>query len=275
MSKNLKYYSVLAAGGLAALVWLGLSCSAPLQETTLAPAAAPPAPILEPKDKPEVIDLVKLAKSGTEQDLMLTYINASPLAYAFTAEDIIYLKEAGVPPQVIAAAIDHGKAAAATVRQPAVAAPAQEPKDKKGVADLVKLAQSGTEENVLLSYIDASPTAFAFTVDDIIYLKGAGVSATAITAAINHGKAIRDQIAKNAPPPEKADAAYYYNSLAPYGTWVRIDGDWYWQPTDLSSFYYSLAPYGTWVVISSRWYWQPFVFRPHYRPMYHHRRWRH
>jgi hypothetical protein len=120
----------------------------------------------------------------------------------------------------------------------AAPAPAQEPKDKKGVADLVKLVKAGTDEEIILTYIDASPIPYAYTAEDIVYLKEMGVTPKVIAAAINHGKAIREQAAKNAPAASADTTAektqtryYYYYDPYYYGGWVMYDGYWQWRPS--------------------------------------------
>jgi hypothetical protein len=59
-----------------------------------------------------------------------------------------------------------------------------------------------------------------------------------------------------APPP---DVTYFYNDLAPYGTWVQLDGyGWCWQPTAVVVTR-DWRPYGHggyWVYSDFGWYWQ-------------------
>src|SRR5271170_2145515 len=52
------------------------------------------------------------------------------------------------------------------------------------LAQVVRLAQSGVDESVILSYINNSGTAFNLTSDQIVYLKDLGMPNDAVTAMI-------------------------------------------------------------------------------------------
>ena len=52
-------------------------------------------------------DLAKLVKSKTSDDIILAFIDVSNVSYAFTADEIIQLKDMGASGKVIAAAIRH------------------------------------------------------------------------------------------------------------------------------------------------------------------------
>ena len=54
--------------------------------------------------------------------------------------------------------------------------------------DLLSLAKSGIEEQILISYIDAAKGPFNLTADQIIELKDLGVSAKVISEALRHGQ---------------------------------------------------------------------------------------
>src|SRR5678816_4950142 len=54
---------------------------------------------------------------------------------------------------------------------------------------MVKLAQSGIEENVMLAFIDSAGI-FGLGADQIIYLKEAGVSSEVLTAMLQHDREV-------------------------------------------------------------------------------------
>lgn len=74
---------------------------------------------------------------------------------------------------------------------PPAAIPA--PRLSAGVADVAKLVEAGVEDAVVQSYVETSPVAYFLTPDEIIYLRGVGVSSQIITAMIRRGAEVREQ----------------------------------------------------------------------------------
>src|SRR5438477_11596827 len=132
------------------------------------------------------------------------------------------------------------------------------PSVSPAAAEVIRLAQSGVGEEVMLTYIQNSPAAFNLSADQILYLKDLGISSPVITAMLNRDAALRSQpqLAQAPPPspepvpqptvpveapltPPPVEVAspppevnYFYSDLAPYGTWVDLEGlGWCWQPS--------------------------------------------
>jgi uncharacterized lipoprotein YajG len=86
--------------------WLGKS--KPVASAASAPAAAAPA---EPPVAPAALlaDLVKLKKQGFTPDLLVDYVNGKSLTKPLSADDLVKWKDAGMPQEVIKAAIGRGK----------------------------------------------------------------------------------------------------------------------------------------------------------------------
>jgi hypothetical protein len=178
------------------------------------------------------------------------------------------------------------------------------------LGEVLKLAQAGVSEEVMLAYIVHSTNFFDVGSDVIVYLNDLGVSNQVITTLIHHDTTpemqVRRQaavavqplppsVALNAPatnvyppavsqtvpppapdttgaPPPPVDAevtavsapeepvsvSYFYSSLAPYGTWVEVDGyGLAWQPTVVVS-NPGWRPYsdrGRWIWSDHGWYW--------------------
>jgi hypothetical protein len=178
---------------------------------------------------------------------------------------------------------------AAAPRQAQAAIPASL---SPGAAEVVRLATSGVGDEVVLAYIKNSQAAFNLSAEDVLYLKDIGLSSEVTSAMLNHDSALRGQAqqyapaaapapapapaAAPAPAPAPAptvaaaptpvyvtapppDVAYFYNDLAPYGTWVQLDGyGWCWQPTTVVVTR-DWRPYGHggyWVYSDFGWYWQ-------------------
>jgi hypothetical protein len=164
------------------------------------------------------------------------------------------------------------------------------------VAEVLRLAESGVEESVILAFVTNSTSTFNLGAEEIIYLNDNGVSSRVVTAMIQRDQVLRGLSANGAgvapaPAPEAAAApatevapglptgemapqpdyttgayaptadgtyATFYDSLAPYGTWVDVDG--YgpcWQPT-VVIVNPGWQPYcngGSWVYTDCGWYW--------------------
>ncbi len=54
-------------------------------------------------------DLIKMARSGVDEEVLSAYIDKSPDIYDLSADDIITLKDLGVPSKVIKEALNHGQ----------------------------------------------------------------------------------------------------------------------------------------------------------------------
>jgi hypothetical protein len=144
--------------------------------------------------------------------------------------------------------------------------------------DLIKMARSGVDEEVLSAYIDKSPDVYDLSADDIVTLKDLGVPSKVIKEAINHGRGndtssgVVSETANTAQPaseppqelltsaaaapsPDDQNISFFYEALCPYGNWIDIDGAWCWQP-NAAVISVDWAPYcrhGHW--ISSDWGW--------------------
>jgi len=123
-----------------------------------------------------------------------------------------------------------------------------------GADDLIRMARSGVDEEVLTAYIDAAPGTFDLSADDIITLKDLGVPSKVINEALRHGltdesDSVSEAEAKErvqtasdeanagmltaaavAPPSGDLNISFFYESLYPYGNWLDVDGEWCWHP---------------------------------------------
>ncbi|MDW7980984.1 MAG: hypothetical protein RMH97_10490 [Verrucomicrobiales bacterium] len=178
--------------------------------------------------------------------------------------------------------------------------------------DVIKMAEAGVEESVLLSYISNSIRTFCIGADQLIYLNDIGVPESVVLAMLEQDKRLRlkatePATAKPEPtvtatataepsppqPPNQQYAAtegpreqtvinynYFYNTLAPYGTWLWIeDYGWCWRPT-IVVIHRGWHPYchgGRWLYSNWGWYWYSdytwgrIVF--HYGRWFRHPRW--
>ena len=79
-------------------------------------------------------------------------------------------------------------------------------------AEVVKLAQAGVDENVMLSFVANSPNTFNLSSDAIVYLNDIGVPGTVVTAMMQHDEKLKADSAASA---VTAAPPIYTNQLAP------------------------------------------------------------
>jgi hypothetical protein len=179
-------------------------------------------------------------------------------------------------------------------------------------AELVKLASSGVDQGVMLAYVTNSASTFNLTADEIIYLNDMGVPGPVVTAMIQRDQALKaagvvalnaqapvvtnlpapgdvapqvetapltppESQVETAPPVAEVTDPVFYDSLAPYGSWVYVSGyGRCWQPS-VVRINPGWQPYfhgGHWVYSDCGWYWRsdytwgwaPF----HYGRWFHH-----
>ncbi len=144
-----------------------------------------------------------------------------------------------------------------------------------GAAEVVKLAQSGVSDDVVLAYVQNSQAAFTLSSDNVVYLKDVGLSPAVITAMLNHDSALNhlpqytyDQKLYPAtnpppaptpvPPPDMAQAATDQPPVATPDQTAQppvYDNN---PPPEVNYFYNDLSPYGSWVNLPGYgWCWQP------------------
>jgi hypothetical protein len=139
------------------------------------------------------------------------------------------------------------------------------------LAQVIRLAQSGVEESVLLAYVNNSGSAFNLTPDQIIYLKDLGVPNDVVTAMIQRDQQLgatanptstpaSETTPQTETPAQPSDVTqnYFYDTLSPYGGWVNVEGyGLCWRPTVVvyDSSWQPYCDHGHWVYTDSGWYW--------------------
>jgi len=187
-------------------------------------------------------DLVKLVKTGMAEKTFLGYVQVSPTAYNLTEEEIIYLSDLGLSADAIKAINGHGHA--------------QEPVTAATEATVLEETPA---EDVETSVPDTPGLETASEVPAREMVQEMDVTAPVVTA----------------PPLDTADYSTFYDGLAPYGTWINLDGNWCWQPT-ASILHSDWRPYchrGNWVYTDSGWAWRS-SYSWGWAP-FHYGRWRH
>jgi hypothetical protein len=73
---------------------------------------------------------------------------------------------------------------------------ANSPQFSPGLEDIVKLTKSGVEESVILSFIKSSEVAYQPSAQEVVRLRGLGVSATAVATLLQRGDELRQRAAE-------------------------------------------------------------------------------
>ena len=172
-----------------------------------------------------VMDVVKLANSRVDESVLLAYVTNSPSVFNLGADDIIYLKDIGVPDPVIKAMIYRDQDLKA--QGVAAAAPAAPTYQWAQAPDTNAAPQAEPAPSQVAPQYESAPPA--------------------------------TQAAQPAPTaPASVTYSTFYDSLSPYGTWIEVEGyGRVWQPT-VVVVNPSWRPYldsGRWVYTDQGWYW--------------------
>jgi hypothetical protein len=198
-----------------------------------APAAAP-----VPQVSPAVAEVVKLASSGVGDDVVMAYIRNSQGVFDLNADQLLYLKDVGLSSQVTTAMLDHDNA----MKQQSAPAPAPAPEPQP------QPAPQPQQQYAPQAAPSAAQPAAQFTQ----------------SAPPGPGPAAPAPAPQAAPPPTYVGSAplevsYFYNDLAPYGSWVDLAGvGWCWQPSAVvvTAGWRPYCNGGHWVWTDAGWFWQ-------------------
>ncbi len=195
------------------------------------------APVI-PNLSPGLAEIIRLAQAKVGEDVLLAYIARSTTAYNPTTEEIIYLHDLGVSDKVVAEIVKRSPnpEAMLAATKPATTEPLNIPEVKAPTAP-------------------TAPTAPALT--PLVSTNPGPVMVEPAPVVVQQQPIIAQQPIVIQQAPE--DVQYFYGSLAPYGSWVDVDGyGWCWQPT-IAVTYTDWRPYhqgGRWLHTDSGWYWQ-------------------
>jgi hypothetical protein len=156
------------------------------------------------------------------------------------------------------------------------------------LAQVIRLMQAGVDESIIMTYVTNSGSTFNLDPDKIIYLKDIGLPNEVVTAMMQRDQQLQQQmIATTYQPspqpapipetPEQPETApvgqpaeqpaeqpteitvnYFYDLLAPYGTWVNVDGyGQCWRPSVVvyTPGWQPYCDHGHWVYTNCGWYW--------------------
>lgn len=149
---------------------------------------------------------------------------------------------------------------------------------------IIKLADAGVDESVMLAWVEKTQGKFELEADEIVYLTDLGVPSSVVSAMLKHdgvdsGKADLITSAPNteasqptlaAQPQIQPQPVEITTNYAPNGVYMPPPGQETvvvqqpqtvvveQQPETVNYFYSSLAPYGSWMMVPDYgWCWQP------------------
>jgi hypothetical protein len=154
------------------------------------------------------------------------------------------------------------------------------------LAQVIRLTQAGVDESVIMTYVTNSGSTFNLDSDKIIYLKDIGLPNEVVTAMMQRDQQLQQQMTatayqppaqpapapppyptdqpETAPPPQPVEPPaeitvnYFYDTLAPYGGWVDVDGyGRCWRPSVVvyNPGWQPYCDHGHWVYTDCGWYW--------------------
>ena len=229
--------------------WVGLAVAVALPVLATY-AQTPEAPVLGAPEQaqatvpvnlsPGAAEVVRLAGSGVGDDVVLAYIQNSQAAFNLSADDVLYLKDIGLSPQVTSAMLSHDSALRGQPQQ--YAPSAQAPVAPPPVAPAPAAAEMPAPQVIAPppAYVTSAPADVSYFYNDLspygtwVSLEGYGWCWQPRTVVVSH-------------------------SWRPYcdgGHWVYTDAGWFWQ----SDYSWGWAPfhYGRWYQHPRcGWVWTP------------------
>jgi hypothetical protein len=125
-------------------------------------------------DELTVNSILAAHQSGASAEGIIAMVNNPANTVAMTAGDIVTLRNAGVPENVLTAVWAH-------VPSPPAAQPPLQPDDVR-LVEMVRLINSGMSESIIIEQVNQSERAYNLTVNDLLYLKQNGARETMIAA---------------------------------------------------------------------------------------------
>lgn len=179
--------------------------------------------------------LVQIVRSGASENVLLAYVNSSPVNYALTVDEILYLSDLGLSAEAITAIHAHhgpDTGVAESSSLPDVAAVLEQ----AGVASASVAPEIPASDYYAAPPLETVPPVAPEVVQEIV------VEPPVVAA----------------PPADTADYSTFYDSLSPYGNWINVDNEWCWQPTAVlvDAAWSPYCQRGRWVYTDCGWAWQ-------------------
>lgn len=169
------------------------------------------------------------------------------------------------------------------------------------VGEIIRMASSGVDQEVLAAFVTNSPAIFSLTADEVIYLNDIGVPGELVTTILHHDQVLRGNVPAIQPAPVEMAASQQAQMAQPQSAEAiapqpvapapdaagqpppPADGTVQAAPAqapgaqvNYNTFYNTLSPYGNWVYIQGYGQvWQPtiVVSNPSWEPYVYGGRW--
>src|SRR4051812_11714894 len=176
-------------------------------------------------------EVVKLVQAGVGEAVLMAYVTNSPTAFNVSSDDVVYLNDIGAPESVVTAMLQRDQYFSANAPSAAT-----QPPD-------TNIAPGGPGSEA--PYVDPNAMTQAPVVDN---------------AAVDNTPPLTppESVVQDVEQSPNGSYSYFYDSLAPYGNWVDVEG--YgpcWQPT-VEVANPNWQPYGDrghWVYSDCGWCW--------------------
>lgn len=197
-----------------------------------------------PQLSPGVAEIAQMAQSGVSEEILLKYIEHSKLTYHLTAEEIVYLKDIGVPDSVISAMIDRsGPVEMAQTEAAQTSSQTAQQSSTSTSSPSAPTASSTSQSSPAQNQTEPAPPVYAQS-----------VAAPNASPPPPNGT-VTGQMSQSA---TTIVNNYFYAPLAPYGSWIYLDDlGWCWRPT-VAVVVPGWRPYvngGHWIYTDCGWYW--------------------
>jgi hypothetical protein len=192
------------------------------------------APVVPEEVSPALQEIIKLVQAGLSEEVIMSYITNSTNAFSVDADDLVYLNDLGVSSAVVTAIIQQDNTADARAKKHSIVA--------------VKPLPAGTAltkpaTNVYKQGLYAAPS-------ESIPMGDLPPAYEETEAATTYAPPEGEQ--------QPVTVNQFYNTLAPYGSWVDVpDYGLCWRPT-VAVTDSSWRPYsnnGRWLWTDQGWYW--------------------
>ncbi len=166
-------------------------------------------------DEVTVNSITAAHQAGSSAADIVAMVNLPTASIAMTAGDLVTLRSAGVPEEVIAAVWAH-------IPAPTRAPTPLQPDDSR-LVDLVRLSEAGVSEPVVAEQVRQSGGAYSLSVNDLLYLKQNGIRESTIVALM---ATVTASGAAAALPPVAPSSDLVFEDLV-----VVSSSLWFWETT--------------------------------------------
>lgn len=193
----------------------------------------------------EVSKVIELVEAGAGEEVIRAYVAKSSIPYELSLDDVLYLRDIGVPDGVVAAMMRRG----AEIRQQQAEVAVLQTNLVSAVAE-IKAALANRGDIAASNGVPAGVASEAPPAPE-----GAG---TAVASVGTPGPAPLPQATAAVPPDAPPEVQPFYDTLSPYGSWYQVPSyGWVWQPS-VVVVNTGWSPYchgGRWVWSDWGWYW--------------------